>query len=277
VTRARRGTAGWIVAGVLATAALAWMMLRPRPLEGGWKAIDVYAGVEPTEAAAARLNERLDRLTAWRELRNSERFRFRSWDGRVVGDAKVMGDDWDLAVYLRALAAISLEEPTVRFELVSEPEGERLALTGGRFGRRDRAVRRFLDELAGPRPNLEGQFSSLRLETAGDPPALRAALEHQLAGATWPHLQLPLDYAAIPSGTAITARSDGDVRTLVRLLDALQSAIAEAGATRAAGRPCRVILDGKQHRERPLADFEDWFRLRDELAVAEGPLDPSAP
>jgi len=143
---------------VVLTAALGWMVLRPRPFQGGWKAIDVYASVEPNQAAAERLNARLDRLVAWRDLRNSERMRFRLWDGRVVGDAKVMADDWDLAVYLRALRAMSREEPGVKFAIESEPEGERLLLVDGSFGKRQAAVTRFLDELSAPRPNLEGQF-----------------------------------------------------------------------------------------------------------------------
>jgi hypothetical protein len=192
----------------------------------------------------------------------------------VVGDAKVMADDWDLAAYLRALRAVSVEEPGVRFAVESEPEGERLALLDGKFGKREPAVARFLDELAGARPNLEGQFSSLRLEAPGEPARLRAAMERQLDGFEWPHVALPLAYEPAAGGTAITARIDGDVRTLVRLLDALQSAVSQ-GDARLAQLPCRALLDGKQRREVALAGFEDWFRLRDELAMSEGPMDPS--
>ncbi|HZS36191.1 MAG TPA: hypothetical protein VFF06_05165 [Polyangia bacterium] len=266
----KRATAGWIVAGALVTASLAWMMLRPRPFQGGWKAIDVRASVEASEASVERLNARLDRFVAWSDLRNSERLRFRLWDGRVVGDAKVMADDWDLATYLRALGGVSREELGVQFAIESEPEGERLALSDGKFGGRDRAVRRFLDELGGARPNLEGQFSSLRLEAPGEPAKLRAAMERQLAGFEWTHLTPPLEYAPSAAGTAITARFDGDVRTLVRLLDALQSAVSQ-GDARLAQLPCTATLDGKQHRDVNLAGFDDWFRLRDELAMSVGP------
>jgi hypothetical protein len=271
VARSGRGTYVWIAIGLAITGGLAWMLLRPRPFQGGWKAIDVYASVEANEAAVARLNARLDRLVDWKNLRNSEAMRFRLWDGRVVGDAKVMGDDWDLAVYLRALAALSTEETGVRFAIESEPEGVRMNLADGKFGGRDAAVRKFLGELAGERPNLEGVFTELRLDAPGDVAKVRAAMEHELARFEWPHLRPPVEYAPGPLGVTVTARTDGDLRTLVRLLDALQDAVSHGSAT-LAQQPCKLTLDGKRHRDVAFSGFEDWFRLRDELSESVGPL-----
>jgi len=131
---------------------------------GGNKAIHVRVDGDATDDRVEELNAALDRIVPWSDLRNAEALRFAIWDGEIAGNAKVMGDDWDLAIYLRSLAALSdaLGRRTLRIDL--EPDGGELVLKSGRFTRHRKVVDAFLASMSSPRPSVEGIFERLRLD-----------------------------------------------------------------------------------------------------------------
>lgn len=131
---------------------------------GGNKAIHVRIDGRATDDQVDELNAALDRIVPWADLRNSEALSFAIWDGAIAGNAKVMGDDWDLAIYLRSLAALSeaLGWRTLRIDL--EPDGGELVVKSGRFTKHRKLVEAFLASMSRPRPSYEGIFERLRLD-----------------------------------------------------------------------------------------------------------------
>ena len=263
-----------ILVGIALVLGYGWLrILRAGPVRGHWQSAKLamaLAGPSP-ELALAPLNERAARATAASDFRNGGKLVF--WrDGKVArAQVTLDGDDWDLAALLRAAMRLAREAPSSSLEIVSEPPGERFVASASGFGKREAAVQRFLLGYAGPRPNLEGAYNSLVLDAPLDATKMRAGVETELAGKPLPHLVGSIAYEARAGGVRITARTDGDVRTLVTLLAALQTAL-DRVSNSVSERPVQLVLDGKQHRALTLGTFDDWFALRDELRTGAGPL-----
>jgi hypothetical protein len=127
---------------------------------------------------------------------------------------------------------------------------------------------------------LEGVYTSLELNAPAsvDAGKLRARLDRELAKFTLPHLRGATEYEPRAGGAGdgsgggvrVRVRTDGDVRTLLVVLAALQQSLGDVTQSLEQP-PYTLTLDGKQRRVVALNAFDDWFRLRDELQVAVGP------
>jgi hypothetical protein len=123
---------------------------------GGHKEIFVKAPkASPTDALVDRLNRELEEVVAWEDLRSSEALAFAIWKKEIVASAKVQGDDWDLAIYLRGLAEVSRRHPDLVFVVEFAPDGGRTQLANGDFGKRSAEILAFLKSMDVPRPELE--------------------------------------------------------------------------------------------------------------------------
>jgi len=69
------------------------------------------------DAALDALNQRVSDLVVVDRFVNAEPLDFGYFEGKLWAATKVLGDDWDLAEYLRILAQISTEFPENHFRV----------------------------------------------------------------------------------------------------------------------------------------------------------------
>jgi len=240
---------------------------------GGNKAIHVRIDVDATDQEVEKLNAALRRIVPWADLRNSESLSFAIWDGQIAGNAKVMGDDWDLAIYLKSLVALSdeLGRRTLRIDL--EPDGGELVLESGRFTRHRKAVDAFLASMSRPRPNLEGVFQLLRLDlqlSSDDAERFDAALRAELQ--RYVHYDRLEVTATISGGSSIWEMPlEGRARTasfLVHAMAGLWLRVPLADETAGS-----LELVGAETRRWAIAGWMSLLEVDQELRVALGPAE----
>jgi hypothetical protein len=244
-------------------------------LAGGWESVDVMVGGAVDAALVERLDAALAGAARWGELRQSSGApRFLPTDGKAYATVPVDADDWDAALVLNALRAVSAALPAVHFEVLLEPQG-RLPLEAGRFGEADPRVLEFTARMAKPRPVLEGVFTHLEV-TVTAPPSTAAAIQKALedALAAMGALGVPVPrFERVVEGLRIEASLDGRVRPLVTLIEQIGAVATRGGMVS----PATVRLDGATPWERTLDDAGDWVLLSRDLRVGAGPLKDATP
>jgi hypothetical protein len=244
---------------------------------GGNKAIHVRLAGDASDEQVAELNAALDRIVPWADLRNSEALRFAIWDGEIAANAKVMGDDWDLAIYLTSLAALSGQLGRRALHIDLEPDGGELVLRSGRFTRHEKAALAFLASMSRPRPDHEGVFERMRLELElADDDAAR--FEDILRGELQRYTRYDrLEIAAARSGGSTTwdLPLGGRARTACFLVHKLAEVWLRAQLPdETAG---ALELAGARSRRWTIEGWMSLLAIDRELRVAVGPADEDEP
>ena len=246
-------------------------------------------GAEATDTLVDELDTLLAPLLAADKPRNSW-LRFAIVDRKLLAQTYVSGDDWDLAIQLRALAALSIARtdltfacalgPQLTFERDSRPCESRFEfeLARGSYGSADAEIRSFLQTMTAlPRPQLAGMFDRFTLVATADEPTCERFAEHfareveasNLAGVV--HKPLPV-YAKTATGFEVR----GALCTCLELLE-VTFVVMERAWLFASGLPgdservVRLELSGAGSLHIALDRPSQWRRFQHALYVGKGP------
>jgi hypothetical protein len=238
---------------------------------GGHKEFHVTVDAPAKDQIVDQLNEKLRLVVEWDRLRNSEGLGFAFWDEKITGSAKVMGDDWDLATYLRGLAELSREFPDNEFKIALEPDGPQLVLAHGKFTQLGEEVSKFLNHMEQPRPDLSKELSNIEVVVQASEKLLDdfvAAFENEKARycpEVFPVLHLQRDRGKL----TIAGKLNGTVDQAAFLVGRLTEV--SFALSRQEEMHCRVKLWGAERMEQECSGFGGWLELRHLLSVADGP------